>query len=246
MAKRLRIRDKLLLAAALSGDLFFEFVQPLSFQLKKMKGILPPDYKLTNFTVAVSRMLKTGYIEKVIRKGEPYLRLTGIGRDALVRDFPLFAMRRKKWDGKWRIVYYDISEKDKNIRKQLREKLWELGFGMIQESVYISPFDVAEDLREFLIAQGLGDSVFVSVAKGLFVGDIKILAEKVWGLRKLNEEYLRLYRKLKEGGNFGEIFSEYEEVLKRDPCLPLELLPDDWLGNKVYSEIKNFLRDAKT
>jgi phenylacetic acid degradation operon negative regulatory protein len=190
-------------------------------------------------------MLKTGYLEKVIKNGEPYLRLTGVGKNALVRDFPIFSTRRKKWDGKWRIVYYDIPEKDKNIRKQLREKLWELGFGMIQKSVYISPFDVAEDLREFLIAQGLGDSVFVSVAKGLFVGDVKILAEKVWRLERLNEEYFKLYQKLKKGGNFREIFLEYEDILRRDPCLPSELLPDDWMGDKVYLEIKNFLKKSK-
>jgi phenylacetic acid degradation operon negative regulatory protein len=187
-------------------------------------------------------MLRTGYMEKVIKNGEPYLRLSSFGEKALVRDFPYFAMRKKKWDGRWRIVFYDIPEENKVLRQQLQGKLKELGFGMIQESVYISPFDVAEDLREFLIAQDLEDFVFVSLAKGLFVGDIKLLAEKVWGLEKLNEEYFKISQKIKKGESFGEIFAEYEDILRKDPCLPFELLPDDWMGKRVYQEIKKLLK----
>ncbi|MFZ5366202.1 MAG: PaaX family transcriptional regulator C-terminal domain-containing protein [Patescibacteria group bacterium] len=241
MAKRLRVRDKILLGAAILGDLYFEIAEPLSAQLGKIKGVLPSDYKSTNFAVAVSRMLRTGSIEKVIKNGEPYLRLTGVGKKALVRDFPIFAFKRKKWNGFWRMVFYDIPEKDKKTRTWLQLKLKSLGFGALQESVYISPFDVAEDVREFILAQNLGDFVFVAVSKRLFAGNEKALAEKVWNLEKLNEEYLNLYEKIKEGRSTSEIFSEYEEILRLDPCLPAELLPDNWLGDKVYKEIRRLI-----
>lgn len=191
-------------------------------------------------------MLTTGYMEKVIKNGEPYLRLTGIGKKALVRDFPIFSLKDKKWDGKWRIVFYDIPEKEKNIRKMLQVKLLELGFGMIQESVYISPFDIAEDLREFLIAQKLEEIVFISVADKLFAGNEKLLTERVWRLGDLNEEYLDLYQRIKKGENLEEIFSTYEEILRRDPCLPRQLLPDNWLGEKVYQEISKRLKTLKS
>lgn len=242
MAKRLRVRDKLLLGVAILGDLYFEIFEPVSAQLGKMKGVLPPDYKSTNFANAVSRILRTGYIEKIIKNGEPYLRLTSKGQKALVRDFPIFSFRKKKWDRLWRIVFYDIPEKQRTTRENLEAKLKELGFGMIQESVYISPFDIAEDLREFILAQGLGDKVFVSVSKQLFAGDSKSLANKVWCLEKINDQYEELYQKMLKGGKWNDIFAEYEEILRQDPCLPKELLPVGWQGEKVYRGIKIMMK----
>lgn len=242
MGKRLRIRDRLLLTVAFSGDLFFEFVQPMSVQLGKAKGALPPNYRMTNFTSAVSRMLRTGYIEKIVKNGQPYLRITGYGEKAMVRDFPIFKMSNQKWDKKWRIVYYDISEKERGIRIKLQIKLKELGFGMIQKSVYISPFDVADDIREFIINQGLEEKVFVGEMNRLLAGNEIFLAERIWPINKIEEKYWKLFWKIKEGETkLPEILSEFEEIIKEDPCLPKELLPSDWIGDKVYLEIKKLV-----
>lgn len=242
MAKQLRVRDRFLLGLAIAGDLSFEACEPLSIQLKKAKGLLPPDYKVTQFRSSVSKILKTGNIEKVIKEGEPCLRLTGKGRSSLVRDFSLFDMRRKKWDGLWRIVFYDIPEKQKSTRQSLKIKLQELGFGMVQESVYLSPFNVADDLGEFLVAHGLSEMVFVSVGRKIFGDDSLDLVKNVWHLDKLQEKYEQLYQKILESNNFDEAFREYMEVLEEDPCLPLEFLPRDWIGEKVYTVMKGLIR----
>ncbi len=49
------------------------------------------------------------------------------------------------WDGKWRMVMFDIPGKYENERKIVREKLWELGFLKYQDSVFIFPYD-CEDI----------------------------------------------------------------------------------------------------
>lgn len=237
MAKNLRIRDWVLLGLAIAGDTFSEFTQSPSIKLGKIKGTLPPDYGVTNFTSAVSKLLKTGQIEKVIKNGEPYLRLTNNGKKFLVRDFPVFKLRNQKWDGKWRLVFYDIPEKMRTKREYLQAKLKELGFGMIQESVYLSPFDLAEDLEEFVISQGLKDYVFVHVGKQILAGEIKSLVERLWEIDSITDRYEELLRKIKSEKEQDVIFKEYEEILKDDPCLPLELLPDKWLGEKVRKEM---------
>ena len=41
-----------------------------------------------------------------------------------------------KWDGKWRIVIFDIPEKFKKAREALRRKLKDLGFLELQKSVF--------------------------------------------------------------------------------------------------------------
>jgi len=46
----------------------------------------------------------------------------------------------KKWDGKWRIITFDIPEKYKKSRKAFQQKLKELGCYPAQKSVWIHPF----------------------------------------------------------------------------------------------------------
>ncbi|MBI5620339.1 hypothetical protein HY949_00995 [Candidatus Gottesmanbacteria bacterium] len=55
------------------------------------------------------------------------------------------------WDGKWRVVAFDIQEKYKKLRDVFRMRLGQLGLYQLQESVYVSPypcFDEVEFLRE--------------------------------------------------------------------------------------------------
>ena len=56
----------------------------------------------------------------------------------------------KSWDGKWRIVAFDITEKRKNAWDALRSKLKELGFYELQKSVFIYPFECRDEI-DFIV-----------------------------------------------------------------------------------------------
>lgn len=250
MAKNLRIRDKLLICGAVLGDAFFELGKSPHIRHKQAIGILPPDYKMSNFTVAVSRMLKVGQMEKVVKDGEPYLRLSGEGKRALVRDFPLLKLRERKWDGLWRVVFYDIDERQRGIRIALQNKLVRLGFGRLQKSVYVSPLSISGDLHEFLESRGLLDLVFVGACWKLLGRNEKELAAEVWHLSKLNERYRQVEQEIDdflEGKSelvASQIYTEFEQILLDDPLLPKELLPDWWVGNEVIRKMKELLEQA--
>ena len=62
----------------------------------------------------------------------------------------LILPKLKHWDDHWRIVLYDIPEKNKPAREALREKLKELGFYEWQKSVFIFPFPCRDEI-DFLI-----------------------------------------------------------------------------------------------
>lgn len=243
----MRIRDRVLIGAAILGDTFFELSKSPHVRHKQIIGILPSDYKASNFTDAVWRMVKTGYIEKIIKNGEPYLRLTGEGERALVRDFPILSLRAKKWDGFWRVVFYDITEKQRNIRETLQYKLLRLGFGQLQKSVYITPLEVADDLGEYIKECGLSEQVFVGVCKRLFAGDNKQLAAKAWNLSQLNERYEEIMYDMDDFADgkgemsLDQLYTKFEEILMDDPFLPKELLPDWWLGDQAIREMKKLL-----
>jgi len=56
----------------------------------------------------------------------------------------------KQWDGKWRIIFYDIPETKKAAREALRKKIKELGFYEWQKSVFVYPYP-CQDRLDFLI-----------------------------------------------------------------------------------------------
>lgn len=59
----------------------------------------------------------------------------------------------KKWDGKWRVVIFDIPSHSDLVRNIFRRKLKEFGFYLMQKSTWAYPFECKEEislLRDFL------------------------------------------------------------------------------------------------
>ena len=54
-----------------------------------------------------------------------------------------------KWDGKWRVIIFDIPEKYRNARVALSKKLLDMGCYQLQKSVWVYPFPCEEEI-EFL------------------------------------------------------------------------------------------------
>ena len=74
--------------------------------------------------------------------------------------------RPEKWDGKWRIIVFDIPIISNTIRNIFRRKLKEFGFYWLQKSVWVFPFECREEiefLREFL-EMGVRQIVYIEAA----------------------------------------------------------------------------------
>lgn len=247
MRKLLRPRDYLLLTIGIIGDAFEEIKDPFSIQetgYRNIYGWVPRRWQKHHFQRAVGRLLKTGDIEKTTRSGEPIIRMTSQGRGKWVREFPLFELSQKPWDNLWRIVSFDIPEKLKSRRNSLREKIERLGMGKLQESLYISPFDFAVDLQEFVEDHGLADFVDVFEARHTFGEDSKSLAWRVWNLERLEKKYSELLDLFEEKQTPGSedrnnLQLKFEEIILDDPLLPKELLPENWVGERVRKLILN-------
>ena len=51
------------------------------------------------------------------------------------------------WDGRWRVVLFDIPEKKRQARDALRDKLRDLGFFEFQKSVFIYPYPCEKEIN---------------------------------------------------------------------------------------------------
>lgn len=58
--------------------------------------------------------------------------------------------RPTKWDGKWRLLFFDIPEKYRRARDALREKLKGLGLHELQKSVFVYPFPCFDELNSII------------------------------------------------------------------------------------------------
>lgn len=209
---------------------------------KNLYGWVPPKYQRGNLYSAVSYSLKTGLIERVIKNGQPFFRLTGRGKNKLIRDFPLFRFQEEKWDGFFTVLFFDIREIERIVRDLLRRDLKTLTFAMAQRSVYVTSHNIVSDLEEYLKFTGLFPKVLVFRSKRIFGGDEKAWARKLWKLDKLNRLYKSIltdWKKVekKKGEEKKEgirsLKNKFLQAITIDPCLPRELLPNDWAGFKA-------------
>ncbi|MEK7118140.1 MAG: hypothetical protein AAB869_00870 [Patescibacteria group bacterium] len=52
-----------------------------------------------------------------------------------------------RWDGKWRIVMFDIPQDVKKLRETLRMHLIEMGFRLFQKSVFVHPYPCSDEIE---------------------------------------------------------------------------------------------------
>lgn len=200
------------------------------YQYRKLFGWLPKNYKKDALAMATLRLLRVGNIERKIKDGEPYLRLTSLGWDKLFEDIPVLKFQNQPWDRAWRILVFDIKEINRHFRDVFRDKLFELGFGRLQKSVYLSPFPVEKEVQEFVESLGASELIKIFVTKEGNLNRARELARKVWRLDELEREYRDFLAKVTKAGEkeIGNLRQEYAGLVFKDPFLPKELLSPNW------------------
>lgn len=106
-------------------------------------------------------------IEVLEKDGQEVIKLTDKGH---VRFLQLkmedIINKSNRWDGKWRIVIYDISKMKKGAVTILRRMLTKSGFLRLQKSVYLTPFKCAEEIEYLRQYFGVGQEViYLEISK---------------------------------------------------------------------------------
>ena len=101
---------------------------------------------------AIKELYKTKTVEiKENSDGTHTLVLTKQGKlKSFTYHFREMKLKKVNWDGKWRIVIFDIPEKLRRGRDALRDKLKNLGFYELQKSVFVFPYQCEQEI-EFII-----------------------------------------------------------------------------------------------
>lgn len=201
--------------------------------------------------VAVSRMVKQGWIQSEKQGNKSYYFLTDRGVQRMDEAANrIYKMKPNEWDGKWRILMYTIPEDKRQLRDDLRKELLWSGFGSFSSGCWISPNDLEKQINRLIEKYDIEEYVdfFISEYKG--PKENQSLVEKSWQLEEIEnkyEEFIEKYSKqfivhqsiisrgeMSDADCFVErtnLVHEYRKFLFIDPGLPKELLPSKWNGN---------------
>lgn len=201
--------------------------------------------------VAMSRMMKQGWLESEKKGNKSYYFLTTRGEARMEEAANrIFKFTPNDWDGKWRMLIYAIPEEKRQVRDELRKELLWSGFGSFSNGCWISPNNLekqAELLIEKYDIQNYVD-FFVSEYHGPQTN--KSLVEKGWPLQEIDGKYKKfiaaysnqfiVHQSMMNDGRLTDaecfvertnLVHEYRKFLFTDPGLPKELLPKIWSGN---------------
>ncbi len=101
------------------------------------------------------KLKQKGWIHEEYQEGKRISELTKHGElEALFVTMHIVGSA-KSWDGKWRLVIFDIPEAASGVRQRLRLLLKGIGFRALQASVYINPYPISRAAIDYLNKSGL-------------------------------------------------------------------------------------------
>lgn len=142
-ATKVNITKAILGVIGLTGLIAMAAVAPNALQLLSVFQKRHYRYYVSNRLI---QLKNKGLITFVVKNNKTYIRLTEKGK-AKLRQYKYKEMvipKPRKWDGKWRMLIFDIKETRKPVRDQLREQLINLRLVKVQQSVWIHPYDFSE------------------------------------------------------------------------------------------------------
>jgi DNA-binding transcriptional regulator PaaX len=141
--KKVDLQKIVLQSIAAAGIISVALVAPNVIGAMGKLGILPKKRQHEYISSSASKLTEKG----LIKFENGYYKLTPKGERVLrhweILDFEI--KKPKKWDKKWRIIIYDISEKKGGVRRKILQLFKQAKFYHLQNSVWVYPYD-CEDI----------------------------------------------------------------------------------------------------
>lgn len=121
-----------------------------------------PQYNPFYVKRTLFRLSKQGFIEK--QDGEYTLSTEGKRWILKYTLAELTIPKPAKWDGRWRMVIYDVAGHQASLRNIFRSCLKRVGFIALQESVWLYPYPCEKEIHFLRDFCGMGENVIYIIA----------------------------------------------------------------------------------
>lgn len=124
-----------------------------------------PKLRQRELSQGLKRLRERGLIlEDKVDVDKIVFKLTDLGKISLGVE------SEEEWDGKWRIVIFDIPEQKRIIRNLFRRRLKEWGFKRWQQSVWVTKRNVTKKLRLLIADLKIEDWIAVIESEDVLIG----------------------------------------------------------------------------
>ena len=98
---------------------------------------------------------------------KPFLKPTLKGKEFLSVGelLNLKLPRPVKWDGKWRMVIFDVPNEKNDMRLAFKDKIKSLGFRMVQRSVWVYPYECGREIDRLRTFYRIRDYVTYAIVQ---------------------------------------------------------------------------------
>ncbi len=110
----------------------------------------------------LQRLYENKLVEVVRENGQEVIKLSQKGQTKYLRyKMENWSDQGKGWDGKWRVVLYDISKLKKDKQEAFRRMLKQMNFWPLQKSVYLTPYKCQEAINYLREYFNIGEEVML-------------------------------------------------------------------------------------
>src|SRR3989338_1082258 len=157
-----KLQKLILGTVAVAGVLAVGLVAPNVIGAMNKLGILPNPRRKEYISSSASKLVRKG----LLKFKDGYYQLTSEGEKRLRRwmlsDYR--TKKPKKWDGKWRMIIFDIPEKKKKTRIQIWSLFHQAGLYLLQDSVWVYPYDCEDIIGLLKTDFGVGKEILYIIA----------------------------------------------------------------------------------
>jgi phenylacetic acid degradation operon negative regulatory protein len=199
---------------------------------------------------SVFRLTQDGWLSSTKVGRKSFYTLTESGKQRFSQAFRrVYSAQTVGWQGIWTLL--SVHKLNNEQRRELQLVLSEMRFGVLGNSLLISPVADLAKVEQKLVESRFADSVvcFQSSEPLAAEAALESLVVDAWSLDGLAVSYsafIELFQPLLtelEGKNTIDpqssfiartlLIHEYRKLVLRDPLLPDQLLPKDWPGHSA-------------
>jgi DNA-binding transcriptional regulator PaaX len=183
-----------------------------------------------------------GLITRTKKRSILDVTITHEGKKRFNELLPIYKIVRP-WDKHVYLVSYDIPIQANIKRNLLRDAVRTLGGALLQESLWVIPYNPTDVLGDLAAAKNIPGTLLVSkFGTDGSIGNesLQDLIFRVYRLSALKDRYEAFLEKFPKKSTAGmQALVTYLQILHDDPQLPFELLPRDFPDKKAYERIQS-------
>ena len=167
MDDKIDFKRIILATVATAGILAIVVLAPNALQVLKPFLKNKKKYNLKYYlNQKAKKLIEDGLLKLDTKNGKQFLSLTEKGERKLLY-YQITEKKQQKWDGKWRVVVFDVWENARSKRNLLRNEIRDFGFIQLQRSVWIYPYECAEFVELLKIDLSFGKNIRYMIVESL-------------------------------------------------------------------------------